>query len=1323
MSNQIVKALEHGAQKLGKTLADDAGKALKNFYRKAGDNLKKVAHNTREADAKHAADLKKILGGGKDGARSPHAGGGGDRGGKPRSGHHGGSEPRSPRLRDGASDPRKTGVRLNSRNTCSDPVDVASGEVVLAETDASLLATLPLVIQRTHVSSYRAGRWFGPSWASTLDQRLEIDDEGVVFATEDGMLLVYPVPEAGAAVLPVEGPRWPLTWDGSAGGTMTVTDPYLGQAWHFSPLPDGLSAVSGTMQLCLQAITDRNGNRIDFLYGASGPMEVRHSCGYRIGIRTQGSRITGLDLLSGGVGSGEGSEAAQALALVGFGYDGNGNLAQVLNSSGIPQEFTYDNQGRITTWTDRNRRRYRYLYDRAGLCVQTRGDGGFLDAVFAYDTEQRTTAVTNAVGSTTLYHLNERGQTVEEVDPLGARSTFSWDRYDRLLASTDPLGRTTELFYDADGNLSHTRRPDGSTSTAAYNDFHQVVEAQLPDGTTWGYRYDERGNLTELIDPDGITLHYARNALGHVIATTDSSGQTSRIEPDAAGLPAAITDPTGATTHCTRDGFGRPLTITDSLGRTTTYTWTVEGQTTARTGPDGSVERWRHDAEGNILEHTDALGATTRFEYTYFDLVSARTDPGGARYEFTYNAELQLARVLNPQGLAWTYDFDAAGRLRTESDFNGRTLTYGYDAAGQLTTRTNGAGQQLTYTYDLLGRPIEQEVDGATTTFAYDPAGRLLTAANPTSRLQLAYDRTGRLLTETCNGRTLSNTYDQLGRRVSRRTPSGASTTWTYNPLGDPTSLQTAGRSLHFTYDHAGREIHRDLGALRISHGWDAADRVISQTLTRRTATVGAPNTTTAEPLQHKAYTLRPDGTPTAVTGSGQGDRSMTLDTTGRITALTGRTWSESYAYDPAGNLLGASWGAPDGHPGAEAQGERESVGTLLRRAGRTFYDYDGQGRVTRQTRRLLSGKALSWHYTWDAEDRLTHLTTPDGARWRYLYDPLGRRIAKQRLSEDLTTVLEETTFTWDGAALAEQTHTTATSKTAHTTTWEWDPETFRPLTQSERVTQLRDAPQDDIDARFYAIVTDLVGTPTELVDESGTIAWQPRTTLWGVPLPSPADQADCPLAFPGQYRDQESGLHYNLFRYYEPLTGRYLSPDPLGLDPAPDPYAYVHNPQTWADPLGLAPCMQGLENIASEIAKMLPSRAQEGQTVAAIHVHTPHGPKIFIAGTSKSKLTPAQRKRAEELGAIPLPNDQYIKVKPGEKGGHAEQNLLLFFNRMQVSNKGTSWNPTHGGASRSVCAEFCAPFIRQAGGRIHGPVHQKEGGTKQRQFYWPGMI
>ncbi|WP_286157426.1 RHS repeat-associated core domain-containing protein, partial [Streptomyces somaliensis] len=59
----------------------------------------------------------------------------------------------------------------------------------------------------------------------------------------------------------------------------------------------------------------------------------------------------------------------------------------------------------------------------------------------------------------------------------------------------------------------------------------------------------------------------------------------------------------------------------------------------------------------------------------------------------------------------------------------------------------------------------------------------------------------------------------------------------------------------------------------------------------------------------------------------------------------------------------------------------------------------------------------------------------------------------------------------------------------------------------------------------------------------------------------------------PGQYYDPETGLHYNVFRHYDPETARYLSPDPLGLAPAPNPAAYVDNPHTWTDPLGLAPC------------------------------------------------------------------------------------------------------------------------------------------------------
>jgi RHS repeat-associated protein len=245
----------------------------------------------------------------------------------------------------------------------------------------------------------------------------------------------------------------------------------------------------------------------------------------------------------------------------------------------------------------------------------------------------------------------------------------------------------------------------------------------------------------------------------------------------------------------------------------------------------------------------------------------------------------------------------------------------------------------------------------------------------------------------------------------------------------------------------------------------------------------------------------------------------------------------------------------------------------LLRRSGRTAYAYDEQGRVVRATRRLLSGGKRIWQYTWDVFDRLTDVLTPDGSRWHYLYDPHGRRIAKQLLADD-GRVAEQTDFVWEGTRLAERIQTCGgddESSPRKVTTWHWQPGEHRPLAQTERIYRLETGDQDDMDARFYAIVTDLVGTPTELIDEDGRTAWSRRTSVWGTTEGPEGQDGLCPLGFPGQYRDEETGLDYNVRRYYDPENARYLSPDPLGLDADPNNYAYVINPFTWSDPLGLA--------------------------------------------------------------------------------------------------------------------------------------------------------
>lgn len=1158
MSEAIADALKDAATDLGDSLGTDASKAVHDLYEDTGSKLEQVAERSAQADSENAGLFRDISHGSGDAEGSGLSGGGAGEDGAPLSspGSRGGGGP-------GAGDDEsalRQASTPGSQGGTPDPVDLVTGAMFLPQRDVELPGVLPLVLERWHRSDFAQGRWFGRTWASTLDQRVAVDAQGVHYAAPDGRVLHYPVTGDSRPVLPVQGARWPLVWDRGA-DEIRIEQPESGRVLRF---PAG-AAGDATGVRPLAAVTDRNGNRITVVRDAEGvPTDVYHSGGYHVRVEStetrDGTRVSALKLADPAGG--------HDTTVVAFGYDLAGRLTQTYNSSGRPLVFAYDDADRIIRWTDRNGFEYGYHYGEDGRVVRADGSGGFLDVALAYDLDARTTTMTDALGHATVHHWNERFQTVRVVDPLGHTKTTEQDAYGNVLTQVDELGRLTEVDRDEHTDPVSVLRPDGTTVRIAYDALRLPVAVTGPDGATWQYAYDERGNLTETRDPAGAATRYAYDDHGALVAVTDALGNATRLRVDAAGLPLEVTDAGGRPTRVDRDAFGRVLTVTDALGAVTRLAWTTEGRPASRTAPDGTREEWSYDAEGNLVEYRDAAGRVTAFEHGPFDMVVARSEPSGTTYRFDYDANLRLTGVTNAAGRAWRYTYDAVDNLVAETDFNGRALAYRHDAARQLVERINGAGEAVSFDRDPLGRVLTRTSGEHVERFGYDAAGRLARAEGPGAALAYTRDARGRVLTETVDGHTVASTYDALGRRVGRTTPTGAASRWTYDPTGLPTAMSTDAGGLSFGYDAAGRETLRYLGPrAALSQSFDTLGRLSRQRIWAYERPDAQGQAGTPDLVQQRTYAYRPDGLVGEITDLLRGTRHYDLDLGGRVTAVRADGWSETYAYDALGNLAAAATPVDD-----DRQGDRVHDGTLIRSAGRTAYEHDAQGRVVAMTRRTLSGQRRRWTYTWDADDRLVEARTPEGT-WRYVYDPLGRRVAKQRLAED-GAVTAATRFAWDGTRLAEQVATGPDGR-VEALTWDWAPGTYRATAQTRR-SWAADAPQEHVDAAFHAIVTDLVGTPTELVTPEGRVAWHTTTSLWGRRIAAGEGDVDCPLRFPGQYHDEETGLAYNLHRYYDPDTAGFTSPDPLGLAPSPNHHAYVDNPLIASDPLGLAPYTPG---------------------------------------------------------------------------------------------------------------------------------------------------
>jgi RHS repeat-associated protein len=1179
-----------------------------------------------------------------------------------------------------------------------DPVDVVSGRMLTSDTDLVLPGVLPLFLRRSYSSGYEVGRLFGPGWSSTLDIRLSVNAAGIHLTGDDAQVLHYPVPAAGQSVVPEHGSRWPLEWDREA-DEIRITTPATGLVMHF---PVAHFAGEDGQIRDLMALTDRNGNRLDFLRDSQGnPTGVEHSGGYRVAIDTTatggGLRVSRIRVLDG---------SDDGVTVRTFQYDEPGRLAGVVDSTGEPFRYEHDDADRITAWTDRLGYRYVYEYGEDGRVVRGTGDGGYLSATFVYDDDAQANTVTDSLGQPCVYRYDESGNVVAISDPLGNTLVTEYDARGLLIAGTDAIGRTTRREYDEHGNAVRMLRADGTEITGRFAGPAQPIQVTLPDGTAWHYTYDDRGNTATVTDPAGAASAFVYDDRGAVAESTDALGLTTRVTNDGAGLPVEVVDPAGAVTRIRRDAFGRIAEVHGADNEFVTTEFTVEGRPLRRTTSDDGTATWTYDLEQHVIEHVNGLGAVTRSEYGPFDKVVARTDAAGVRHAFTYDTELKLVRVTNPAGRTWDYDHDAAGNLTGERDFTGRVQRYAHDAVGQLTTRVNGAGQVVRLERNPMGQVVRQRADEGETVFAYDVAGRLLNAAGPGSTLAYTYDEAGRPVTETVDGRSTVFDYDAAGRRIGRITPSGAVSEWDFDSEVRRATLMLSGRELAFDFDGAGHETVRTVdGGARLTQEFDAAGRLAGQRIVGQQIAGGsaggfAGDTAVAAPsvLFERSYSYRADGVPTAVGDSLRGTRRYQLDSAGRVTAVQAPAWTETYSYDTSGNVA-QSIGTGGRSAGDDSPEAPAFDGPRIRRSGRTHYDYDAQGRTVRALRQTLSGQRREWHYSWDSDDRMTQVRLPDGTVWQYTYDPSGRRTGKTRLAADGTPA-ERVTFSWDGDRLVEQ---VTESPDGLRTALVWDYELgggWRPVAQRRR-SWAADAPQETIDEAFHTIVTDLVGTPTELVAPDGSIDWHTTTSLYGTPITTSSEHtADCPLRFPGQFYDAETGLHYNVQRYYDPERGSYLSPDPLGLAPAPNDQAYVANPMVESDPLGLL-CMTALQQIkdrTDDLHGLLDvPYGQRENSVAIIRAMDKNGDIHHVVGWSGSgDLDPRIAAQIGKNGSLTneIAADPFTGATQLEN--HAETTALN-----TIRDRG--WTPLGGAANRPVCP-WCQNSI------VHTPFDAKVG-------------
>lgn len=993
------------------------------------------------------------------------------------------------------------------------PVDVASGEVFTAWHDVELPGVIPLTWRRYYNSGFlsKASSVLGPGWWHSFLMTLKQDLDGFTLFDEDGHEIYFDDPDGSV----------------DSGGTIRNLsynmelckkgDSYIVTHWHHGEAEIEKFIFNQTApekEMTLGAIENPYKGQLLLKYDENGRLSEIVQMPEKRSLILQYNEFGLIARILFN------SFPIHLQELISYKYDEKGRLINVLDGTGKSIIYEYDEQDRLISETNRTGGTFRMRYDQTGKCIEISGDGGYKRQVIEYNERAKITRSTDSLGYTTIYELNDNGQVTAITTATGAKTAYQYDDYGRIIAEIDPLGRSSRYRYNDLGDRVEVTDISGTTVKIEYNNAHLPIKLETPDGACWLWEYNEENQLVSFTNPKGGKWSYIRNIDGSVSEAKTPSGQHIRYRYSNDMRSVEISDQFGAIRR-EFDPWGNLIADYDAEGLLRSYEYDSLGRLVKIIESDGAEITERLNELGILAESIDANGYRTRFHCNAYGDLLEKIDPKGNITRWEYDLNGRISNIYNEKNERLHIEYDADDNIIMQESFDGRITRYEVDLAGQLTKVHKPDGTTIEYERDPAGNIVAIKYpDGSKQEYKYNWANQIIWAKNADSEIKFEYDLLGNLISEEQFGLKIEYVLDNEGILLEQKFNNGIidHLAFDYDQRQRLLSIKSADKIFtKYNYDSLDRIITREMPGGSEHFTYDKRRRVKEQLIKDHIART----------LINRQYNYDNADNLLSVKDNLRGQTSYHYDEREQLTkVICSDRDDEIYSYDPCGNLIATK----DFHLNYDK-------GNRLISAGKKRYEYDANGNVSAV---IEDGKVTK--YIYDAEGFLRTVEHPDGTKTSFGYDPLGRRVWKEHNGI-------KTYYFWAKSdLLAEECQ---------------DNKSEYLIGNSYPISLWHDG-------NHYEIITSHIFMPYEILDDNGEIVWSGEYDAFANLLWEKGIRLSQNLRLPGQYFDKETGLHYNVFRYYDPSVYRFLSPDPLNFGVGLNDYIYAVNPINWIDPLGL---------------------------------------------------------------------------------------------------------------------------------------------------------